>query len=153
MAAFSVSGYEPLWTAFTSYSFCEALNFAAISLTRSPRTAVIACQNWISVFAHEALGVTTTASTTRIPSERCLNTGIGVPPVRCARTIAQRSWRSRDATATVGNLRVLEAVRARDVSLIRVELGVQASGRPSEELSHALADRLGAIESLARARA
>src|SRR6185369_4755285 len=59
MAALSVSGYEPLWTAFTTYSLCEALNLAAMSLTRSPSTAVIACQNWISVAASAEAGSAT----------------------------------------------------------------------------------------------
>src|SRR6266508_4905697 len=62
MAPFIASGYEPLKTAFTSYSLWEALNFAAISLTRSPSVACIACHHWISVLASAGVGAVRTAA-------------------------------------------------------------------------------------------
>src|SRR6267142_3707496 len=78
MAALRVSAYEPLWTAFTTYSLCEALNLAAISLTRSPSTAVIACQNWISVAATDVDGrpARSTVATSTLSVERFMRASI-----------------------------------------------------------------------------
>ncbi len=85
----SVSGYEPLWTAFTTYSLCEALNLAAMSLTRSPSTAVIACQNWISVAAIAEAGSATrsTVATSTRKIEGFMRASIVVRRVEPARFV------------------------------------------------------------------
>src|SRR4029450_2493242 len=79
MAAGSVSAYDPLYTAFTTKSLCEALNLAAMSLTRSPATAVIACQNWISVAATEgdARPARSTVATRTLSVECFMRASIG----------------------------------------------------------------------------
>jgi hypothetical protein len=64
-----------LCTAFTTYSLCDALNLLAMSFTRSPSTAVIACQNWISVAAREGEGTpvrSTAAATRTLRAERVM---------------------------------------------------------------------------------
>src|SRR5262245_24361760 len=75
MAAFSVSGYEPLKIALTSYSLWEALNFAAISPTRSPSVACSACHQVISVLASAGPGRTATRAA---PTSTAVSTVRGV---------------------------------------------------------------------------
>src|SRR6266481_2998631 len=56
MAAVSVSGYVPLRSGLTSYSFWLSLNCFTSSLVASPSCPVMACQNWISVLAEAGAG-------------------------------------------------------------------------------------------------
>ena len=57
MAAVSVSGYVPLRSGFTSYSFWLSLNCLTSSFTASPSWPVMACQKWISVLASAGAGM------------------------------------------------------------------------------------------------
>src|SRR3989442_1130081 len=107
--------------------------------TRSSSTPVMACQNWISVAATVVDGnpATSTAAATRtLNAERVMRTSIMVC-WSAAGSVPHYSIgvrRPGDAGAT-RRLRP-ELVRARDVRLGRVELGVEppgsASGRPTD---------------------
>src|SRR5262245_46214541 len=71
----------------------------------------------------------------------------GVLPVRraCGRGRQRSRW------ALFSNLLgVAEAAASVDVLVVRVELGVEPARRPAGELGHASADRLRAVEPLAR---
>src|SRR5262245_37059182 len=152
IAAFRVSGYDPLCTAFTTYSLCDALNLLAISFTRSPSTAVIACQNWISVAAREVEGApvrSTAAATRTLKAERVMKNLPG-----SADSVGHYSTRSRRAGDAGATRRLRpKLVRAIEMRAVGVELGVEPAGRPAEELRHALSDRLCAVLPLAAARA
>src|SRR5215475_7062022 len=62
MAPFIASEYEVKTVFKGSYSLWEALNFAAISFTRSPSVACMACHHWISVLASAGAGTRVTAA-------------------------------------------------------------------------------------------
>src|SRR5215467_846669 len=160
-AALRVSAYVPLCTAFTTYSLCEALNLAAMSLTRSPSTAVIACQNWISVAAIPVAGeaARSTAETSTLRVERFMRASIFFTRlVRESTVSGAPHYSTRNATlrrrpdGCFAALRA-ELVRASDVGVIGLELGVEPTGRPAAELRHALPDRLRAVLSLTSAGA
>src|SRR5713101_3142145 len=67
MAAVSVSGYVPLRSGLTSYSFWLSLNCFTSSFVASPSCPVMACQNWISVLADAGVGANAaTASSAQV---------------------------------------------------------------------------------------
>src|SRR5215467_8825274 len=120
-AALSVSAYEPLLIAFTTYSLCEALNLVVMSFTRSPSTAVIACQNWISVAAIAVTGkvARSTAETSTLRIERFMRASMFSRsscedhPCQVRRTIAHGMRRPDDAPANPGPRAILIYVRNR----------------------------------------
>src|SRR5215468_6432840 len=123
-----------------------------MSFTRSPSTAVIACQAWISVAAREGEGTpvrSTAAATRTLRAERVMES---LPEVCEFGGHYSTRRRRADDTGATRRLRP-ELLRALDMRPVRVELGVEPSGRPAENLRHTSADRFRTILPLAAAGA